>query len=59
MRLQEEESNLNSLNKDQKDMLKSLSVQNADKFKKQLMDVARQWADCKKITEARQVNNVK
>ena len=34
-------------------MLKTLSPENNQKYQKQIMDVGRQWADCKKITEAR------
>ena len=53
MSLHDQETILKMLSKQQKEMLKNLAEDNYQKYQKQLSDLSRQWADCKKITEAR------
>ena len=53
MSLHDQETILKVLSKQQKEMLKNLAEDNYQKCQKQLSDLSRQWADCKKITEAR------
>ena len=53
MSLHDQETILKVLSKQQKEMLKNLAEDNYQKYQKQLSDLSRQWADCKKITEAR------
>ena len=51
--MHDQETMLKMLSKQQKEMLKNLAEDNYQKYEKQLSDLSRQWADCKKITEAR------
>ena len=53
MSLHDQETILKVLSKQQKEMLRNLAEDNYQKYQKQLSDLSRQWADCKKITEAR------
>ncbi|XP_057306952.1 utrophin-like isoform X3 [Hydractinia symbiolongicarpus] len=52
-KLHDQEINLKTLTKQQKEMLRNLSPDKIQKFQKQLTDLGRQWSDCKNITEAR------
>lgn len=49
----DQEGNLKLLTKQAKDFNTTLLPESAQKYQKQVSDVNRQWADCKKITEAR------
>ena len=51
--LQEQEGPLSLLNKQSKLLMETLSPENAEKCQKDVSELERQRADCKKITEAR------
>ncbi|XP_065653209.1 utrophin-like isoform X2 [Hydra vulgaris] len=52
-KLKQQESGLKFLFDHQNELLRSLNVEIAQKFRKEIGDLNRQWTDCVKITEAR------
>jgi len=52
-KLQDQEAHLKLINKQAKELSNALSPENAEKYQKQVSELERKRADCKKITEAR------
>lgn len=52
-KLQDQEVHLKQINKQAKELSNALSPEHAEKYQKQVSELERKRADCKKITEAR------